>query len=205
MLVSLHETSGPAEFKFVRSLTGSGLSYPGGISVAVENDLTDFQRLERENLIDLSYASPNVYRGKPTQLGISFVRCEGELPGAEALRQVKRPGEQGTGLQNATGAAPAADIANLGRVDRATTVKIKGILASNIDRLRRDCGWSFDLLSEKTGLDKKLILGHVNEGKPAQVRTLKTYADTFTKALSRPVSVAELESSLINTTETPPA
>jgi hypothetical protein len=81
----------------------------------------------------------------------------------------------------------------------------KSAAARNIDLLRKECGWSFDVLSEKSGLDKKLILGHVNEGKPAQVRTLKTYADTFTRGLSRPVSVAELESSLPNTTETPPA
>jgi hypothetical protein len=208
ILVSMHEYSGGSEFKFVRSLTSSGLCYPGGISVRVENDNTDFLRLDRENLIDFICTSPNVYSGKPTQLGITVVRREGELPEAEALRQVKPSGEQGTGLQGAAGAAAAADIteeANRARVDGATTVKIKGILARNIDRLRRDCGWSFDLLSEKTGLDKKLILGHVNEGKPAQVRTVKTYADTFAKALSRPVSAAELESNIINTAETPPA
>ncbi len=197
LLVSMHESSGGAEFKFVRSLTSSGLSYPGGMSVPVENDTTDFRRLERENLIDFLCTGTNLYSGKPTQLGITIVRREGEVPDAEALRQVKPQGQQGTGLRNAARASAAADItgeANLGRGNEATAVKIKTILANNIDRLRRECGWSFDVLSAKSGLDKTLILGHVNDGKPARVRTLKTYADTFTKGLNRPVSVAELES-----------
>jgi hypothetical protein len=63
----------------------------------------------------------------------------------------------------------------------------------NIDRLRKECGWSFDVLAEKTGLDKKLTLGHVNEGKGTRPNTLKIYADAFAKRLNRPVTVAELE------------
>jgi hypothetical protein len=74
VLVSMHESSGGAQFNFVRSLTSSGLCYPGDISMPVANDETDFQRLVRENLIDFSCTSPNVYRGKPTQLGITIVR-----------------------------------------------------------------------------------------------------------------------------------
>jgi hypothetical protein len=49
-------------------------------------------------------------------------------------------------------------------------------------------------LADKTGLDKKLILGHVNEGKGARPNTLKIYADAFTKGLNRKVTVAEIES-----------
>jgi ribosome-binding protein aMBF1 (putative translation factor) len=64
----------------------------------------------------------------------------------------------------------------------------------NVDRLRKECGWSFDELAGKTGMDKKLILGHVNEGKGARPNTVKTYAEAFTKKLNRNVSVAELES-----------
>jgi hypothetical protein len=70
----------------------------------------------------------------------------------------------------------------------------KTALARNIDRFRKECGWSFDQLSRKTGLDKKLILGHVNEGKGTRPNTVKIYADAFTKGLNRTVTVVEIES-----------
>lgn len=70
----------------------------------------------------------------------------------------------------------------------------KTSIGRNIDRLRKECGWSFNDVAEKTGLDKKLILGHVNLGKGTRPNTLKMYADAFGKKLGRPVTVAELES-----------
>jgi len=66
-------------------------------------------------------------------------------------------------------------------------------LGRNIDRLRKDCGWSFDELAKKTGIEKKLILAHVNEGTRPQPRIAKLYADAFTKALGRPISASDLE------------
>ena len=66
-------------------------------------------------------------------------------------------------------------------------------LGRNIDRLRKECGWSYDDLAKATDLDKKLILGHVNDGKGAYPKTLETYARTFTEKMGRPVTVAELE------------
>ena len=163
LLVSMHESSGGAEFKFVRSLTSSGLSYPGGMSVPVENDNTDFRRLERENLIDFTCTGTNLYSGKPTQLGITFVRRGFALFEAGAVQQVD----------------PA---------------KVKSAFGRNVDRLRKECGWSFDDLAKATDLGKKLILGHVNEGKGAHPKTLEIYARTFTEKMGRPVTVAELES-----------
>jgi hypothetical protein len=77
--------------------------------------------------------------------------------------------------------------------DRGPAKVYKTATGRNIDRLRKECGWSFDALAEKTGIDKKLTLGHVNEGKGAHPSTLKTYADAFSKGLNRPVTVAELE------------
>jgi hypothetical protein len=67
-------------------------------------------------------------------------------------------------------------------------------LGRNIDRLRKECGWSFDDLADKTDLDRRLVLGHVNEGKGALPRTLRRYATAFSDALNRPVTVAELQS-----------
>jgi DNA-binding XRE family transcriptional regulator len=69
----------------------------------------------------------------------------------------------------------------------------KTAFGRNIDRLRKECGWSFDELAKKTGLDKKLTLGHVNEGKGAHPITVKTYAETFARELGRIVTVVELE------------
>jgi hypothetical protein len=66
--------------------------------------------------------------------------------------------------------------------------------ARNVDRLRKDCGWSFDDLAQATGLDKKLLLGHVNGGKGAHPSTLERYAQTFTEKLGRTITVAALES-----------
>lgn len=66
-------------------------------------------------------------------------------------------------------------------------------LGANIDRLRKECGWTFDDLSKASEIGKKLILGHVNKGKGATPKTLWTYADTFSEKLGREVTVAELE------------
>ena len=66
-------------------------------------------------------------------------------------------------------------------------------LGRNINNFRKECGWSFDELAEKTGIDKKLILSHVNKRAQPRPRTLKEYAQAFAKALARAVSVADLE------------
>jgi hypothetical protein len=68
------------------------------------------------------------------------------------------------------------------------------LIGRNINRFRKECGWSFDELADKTGLEKKLILGHVNEGKGAHPSTMKRYADAFTMGLKRNVTVEEIES-----------
>ena len=72
--------------------------------------------------------------------------------------------------------------------------KTVGWFGKNLDRLRKECGWSFNELAEQTGLEKKLILGHINRGKGIRPKTLKIYADAFGRKLERKVLVAELES-----------
>ena len=69
----------------------------------------------------------------------------------------------------------------------------KTALGRNIDRLRKECGWSFDELSVASTVDKKSILRHVNAGGGAYPRTVKAYADAFTERLGRTVTPAELE------------
>jgi hypothetical protein len=90
-----------------------------------------------------------------------------------------------------TSSRPEPDDINPDR--QATTEVRQTTLGRNIDRLRKECGWSFDGLATATGLDKKLILGHVNEGKGFHPKTLAIYAAAFRKKLGRPVSVAEIE------------
>jgi hypothetical protein len=75
----------------------------------------------------------------------------------------------------------------------ATGNKPKSPIGRNIDRLRKECGWSFDDLADKTGIDKKNILAHVNEGRKPRPRTMKEYAQAFSKEQQREITVAELE------------
>jgi transcriptional regulator with XRE-family HTH domain len=66
-------------------------------------------------------------------------------------------------------------------------------IAANIQRLRKDCGWSLDQLADKTGIDKKLVLAHVHGKRKPYPHNAKLYADTFSKALGRPIAASDLE------------
>jgi hypothetical protein len=66
-------------------------------------------------------------------------------------------------------------------------------IAVNIDRLRKDCGWSMDQLAEKIDHDKRLVLAHVHGKTKPRPSTVKVYADVFTKALGRKITPRTLE------------
>jgi hypothetical protein len=66
-------------------------------------------------------------------------------------------------------------------------------IGRNIDRLRKECGWSFDALAAQTGIDKKLILSHINKGAKPTLRILKEYAQAFSNGLQRAITVPDLE------------
>ena len=66
-------------------------------------------------------------------------------------------------------------------------------IGQNIDALRLECGWSFDKLAEETGIDKKLILSHVNKGAKPIPRILKEYAQAFSKKLGRNIIAPDLK------------
>jgi transcriptional regulator with XRE-family HTH domain len=66
-------------------------------------------------------------------------------------------------------------------------------VGENIDRVRKECGWSFDKLAEKTGIDKKSILSRVNKGTKPHPATLRIYAQAFTRELQRTITVFDLE------------
>jgi|HubBroStandDraft_1064217.scaffolds.fasta_scaffold34954_3 hypothetical protein len=65
----------------------------------------------------------------------------------------------------------------------------KYITGRYIDRLRKECGWSFASLARETKIDKKLILGHINKGKGIHPDTLKAYERAFAKKLNRPITI----------------
>jgi len=67
------------------------------------------------------------------------------------------------------------------------------VIGRNINRLRKECGWSLDKLAEETRIDKKLILSHVNKGATPVPRILKEYAQAFSKALERRIIAPDLE------------
>jgi hypothetical protein len=68
----------------------------------------------------------------------------------------------------------------------------KSALGRNIDKYRNECGWSLNQLENVTGIDKKLIMGHI-KGKGAYPSTIKTYADVFSKELGRRITVSDLK------------
>jgi len=103
-------------------------------------------------------------------------------------------------LGSSTGSLPNQELETLEirlkemvELARATT---KTTLGSNIDRLRKECGWTFDQLAAETQLAKTLILGHVNAGKGAHPSTLRVYAGVFSVKLNRSITVADLEKPL---------
>jgi ribosome-binding protein aMBF1 (putative translation factor) len=66
-------------------------------------------------------------------------------------------------------------------------------IGKNIDKLRKECGWSFDDLRNKTGIDKKLILSHVHGKSSPTPRLLKEYAQAFARELNRKMTANDLE------------
>lgn len=161
----------------------AGATGPGGTDPA------------RDETCEVSHQPLEMSRGDQPELGAESA-SEAPPPasdtnGNEAVADTESTAERTGGVS----AEPAtlADLGGQAKVHRSVTGR-------NIDRLRKECGWSFDALAEKTKLDKKLILGHVNKGKGTHPDTLKTYATAFTKGLNRHVTVAELEG---NTTEIP--
>jgi hypothetical protein len=64
-------------------------------------------------------------------------------------------------------------------------------LGNNLNMLRQECGWSYDDMYEATGISKKLSIGHVHGAGITPVN-LKLYADAFTEALGRSITVRDL-------------
>jgi hypothetical protein len=81
-LVSQDTLRGGEEFIHTRSLLSAGISYADGFSVPVPYARSDFQQLQSERLITFYSISQNVWRGKPTQRGLTSIH-----PGAHPERR----------------------------------------------------------------------------------------------------------------------
>jgi hypothetical protein len=66
-------------------------------------------------------------------------------------------------------------------------------IGRTLDRLRRECNWTFEKLAAETGISKTLILGHINEGKGIHFRNWKAYAKAFSNKLDRRVTVTAIK------------
>ena len=70
---------------------------------------------------------------------------------------------------------------------------IKMRVGQNIEKLKKESGWSFDKLAEKTGIDKKTILSHVHGKSKPHPKTQREYAQAFAKELNRAITANNLE------------
>jgi len=74
-----------------------------------------------------------------------------------------------------------------------TKAEIIAAIGQNIQKLRKECGWSLEKLADVTGIDKKLVLSHVHGKHKPIPKTLKKYAQAFAKELNRPITANNLE------------
>lgn len=75
----------------------------------------------------------------------------------------------------------------------AEVVDAKTRIGQNIDRLRKECGWSHEALADATGIDKKLVLAHVHRKHKPNPKTLREYAQAFSKELNRSITPNNLD------------
>jgi DNA-binding XRE family transcriptional regulator len=66
-------------------------------------------------------------------------------------------------------------------------------IGKKIKELRKECAMSFDELAQAIGIDKKQLVLHAEGRARPRPRTLREYAQAFTKILKRQVSPADFE------------
>lgn len=76
--------------------------------------------------------------------------------------------------------------------EKQTLPSCPTVLGRNLSRLKMECGWSVDDLAKETGINRSLILDHLNQGKKAYPSTLAKYAAAFTTKLGRAITPAAL-------------
>jgi len=72
----------------------------------------------------------------------------------------------------------------------------RGVLGRNIDRLRREAGWSLSRLADEAGVDRKAPGKHIAGRRKLYPSTVKKYALALSRGVNRVVTVAELNGDL---------
>lgn len=113
-----------------------------------------------------------------------------------AKKALSNRGDHQSGPTNRSAADRGSDKETAHRVIRPTTKGTYGAepaIGENIDKLRKECGWSFDEIAKETGIDKKLIWRHVNKGTRPTPRLLREYTQAFSRRLGRNITPLDLE------------
>lgn len=61
------------------------------------------------------------------------------------------------------------------------------VLASNLDRLRRECRWTWENLADEAKLHRSTVFDHLSGGVFPRKNALQSYASTFSRFLGRPI------------------
>jgi hypothetical protein len=102
------------------------------------------------------------------------------------LDDIREAQDKKIGGQAATGPPPATTVPQQTPKEYATTV------GRNIDRFRKECGWSLDDLANEAEIDRGDIRRHINSGQRPYPRTAKKYSDAFSRGLGRKVTIEDL-------------
>jgi hypothetical protein len=114
-LVSQDKLSAGQEFILTRDQVSMGILYPGGLRERIPYGESDFKQLQSERLITFYRVSRNVWRGKPTQLGLTRGRGDTRPEIAPIARPQPEPSP-----------APTSEDSNTERKARLLNVELIG-------------------------------------------------------------------------------
>jgi ribosome-binding protein aMBF1 (putative translation factor) len=70
---------------------------------------------------------------------------------------------------------------------------LKQIVGLNIERLRQECGWSYDDLAGAVGIHKSGVIRHAHGKQGMRRKTLQDYVEAFKKKLDQPITADDLK------------
>lgn len=149
----------------------------------------------KHNLEQLGSKNWTELRPALSHLAMEIVHLKNEISGRceiEAIEIAKRASRAASEVADGTQAQDRS-VGNGQSGQSIGSRKGTTAIARNIDKLRKECGWSFDQLAAATGIDRRLVVYHI-QGKHRPVpRLQREYAQAFAKRLDRPIIVNNLE------------
>lgn len=116
-----------------------------------------------------------------------------QLDSLKILLTIAKKRAERTQVDRADLPEPSGQSKDATRVTLLEKDDLKRRIGRNIAKLAKESGWSYEELSRKTGIDKKLVVCHIHGKNRPNPRTLKLYADAFTIALNRSITPNQLE------------